>query len=371
MNARHFAWNRFPQRAMLGFLAIVSSGGFNLAYAQNATEHHSNESRGPRPLSGYEDVYPLARDSEFRAAATPVGQILLKLENRTLPMCSGILISPKYVLTARHCLQFEDPATNVLEDLKPSGITFELDYLEYGTSATKVSLKTEPIERGPGDLDFMVLETTADVSLKSRRIPAGGQDPTAKQDLYIIHYPGGQILEVSRYGCRASEKPLDGHYLRHRCDTDEGSSGAPIFNTHFELMGIHLSGGKSDGYDNIGLLLSAIESQSSIVKTALKTYGTKEFPVQAAKPQELVALKFVLPNGQTITKNQTGWMLVLAPQGGKSVPLRQQAASDNDNFLLWDPTNDEFYLVPKNGGTIKQKGGSEMPWTDIGKAVKK
>jgi V8-like Glu-specific endopeptidase len=52
----------------------------------------------------------------------------------------------------------------------------------------------------------------------------------------MIHHPGGRPAEVSGQGLI---RHVDDAYLLHDIPTEEGSSGAPIFNEKWELLALH------------------------------------------------------------------------------------------------------------------------------------
>jgi V8-like Glu-specific endopeptidase len=293
----------------------------------------------------------------------------LQLDDEPKPFCSGLLISSKYILTARHCLQQRIANTDVWEPLKPQQIIFELDYLKYGSAGKTYPLKVVPVEVGTGDLDFAVLEAINAIPLGNRKIPVPGGDPTPKEDLYVIHYPGGETLKLTRRECRAADRPEDGHFFRHVCDTEPGSSGAPVFNINFELIGIHTFSGKGQGSTNGGILLSRIMDQSSIVKTALE-HGSRTFVATTTTPRHLVTDLFTLAGGLTFAKSAEGWRLSQKSELKTKVnPLVEQRSSA-EAFILWDASADVLYLVPKAGGDVKRKEGGEISWTNIGKATR-
>jgi S1-C subfamily serine protease len=56
------------------------------------------------------------------------------------------------------------------------------------------------------------------------------------QEIRLIHHPGGQPVVISDVGQIAQ---VGEDYIDHDVDTESGSSGAPIFNRNWEMVGIH------------------------------------------------------------------------------------------------------------------------------------
>ena len=77
-----------------------------------------------------------------------------------------------------------------------------------------------------------------------------------KKSVYILHYPGGDIIKVS-YGLLKGINNID---INHYCNTQGGSSGSPIISLKsFKVIGIHIGSSKTDNYKfNKGIFIKAI-----------------------------------------------------------------------------------------------------------------
>jgi len=249
-----------------------------------------------------------------------------------------------------------------------------LDYLEFGKSSTRVVLKPDPVEKGDGDLDYIVLESVNDIPVEGRRIPIAGADPESEDDLYVIHHPVSTPLAISNYHCRATEKPAMGKdFFKHLCSTDGGSSGAPIFNADLEVIGIHHEGGLSElpGTYNVGLLMSKILERSSIVKKALADYGGADFGTPKAGVETKTTVTYFLSSGETFVKTSDGWSLSWPNSKGVSGVKLQPQNTASGQILLWDPISDSLFLIPGAGGMVKRKKAEASTWSDFGVATKK
>lgn len=71
---------------------------------------------------------------------------------------------------------------------------------------------------------------------------------TEKDDFVnIIQHPGGQLKQISLYHNIVTH--TDDRIVQYLTDTLKGSSGAPVFNSDWEVVALHHSGGKSKPWE--------------------------------------------------------------------------------------------------------------------------
>lgn len=97
-------------------------------------------------------------------------------------------------------------------------------------------------------------------------------DPEARPRLYIAGHPGGGSLRVSMHDNHLLE--FDDRRLQYRTPTNPGSSGSPVFNDEWELVGVHHAGSTEmprlarpdEAHEaNQGIRLSAIVAALAVV----------------------------------------------------------------------------------------------------------
>lgn len=169
------------------------------------------------------------RDAAMQAMGNPIG-----IYRSSQGSCTGTLIDKDLFITSAHC---EDACADV-------SVTF--GFME----AEETFKCKEIVEKGPTDetkSDFMVIRLEGNPGVSHGWYKLSDQELQPKQPLLIIHHPMGTPMKVSQKDCFFVEEK-DG-MLRHRCDTEPGSSGSAILvpdYTHPEntrIVGIHGYGG--------------------------------------------------------------------------------------------------------------------------------
>jgi S1-C subfamily serine protease len=123
------------------------------------------------------------------------------------------------------------------------------------------------------DLDYTVLsfDDSSQAELQKHRneicayTVAGPPVPDSKQRVYIIGHPWGGILRISLQD--NIFLACNDRFMQYRTPTVPGSSGSPVFDDNWELIGIHHAGGENMplldplgtyGKANEGILIGAI-----------------------------------------------------------------------------------------------------------------
>jgi len=137
---------------------------------------------------------------------------------------------------------------NAKEDIKNTRIIF--DYEEDINGNTKASKSFTINELGPWYLSpvreydvaiFKLLET-AEIE-QYGFIPLKKNDVKKNEFVNIIQHPGGQLKQIALYHNIVTN--TDSRIVQYLTDTMKGSSGSPVFNSNWEVVALHHSGGKS------------------------------------------------------------------------------------------------------------------------------
>lgn len=205
----------------------------------------------PSTVIGEDEIEKLNsfdKNSEIYRQSRPTGRMRIPGLLGIADYCTVSLISPNEILTAAHCLK-EKPAEKLTV------------YFEYYSKDSKknnpyrvLSIKyNSPVE----DIAILVLEDRPGEVYGhyhfAKKIPKTGSS------LYVFQHPGLDEKSISRKNCHLLD--FDTAELAHSCDTHNYSSGSPILNEKFEIVGVH-QGSASDLESNTTVNYGRIMSES-------------------------------------------------------------------------------------------------------------
>ena len=179
-----------------------------------------------------------------KRASRPVARLRILSPDGFAGSGTGSLVSPRLLLTNHHVLRDARWADR-------SEAIFDDEHDENGRGRTNVVFQLLPQEFFLTDpaLDY-TLVAVAPFSEGDRpqplstwgwnRLDGSEGKIVLGEPLNIIQHPNGQPKQVA-----LQENKLIGvkeHWLHYETDTNPGSSGAPVFNNRWELVGLHHSG---------------------------------------------------------------------------------------------------------------------------------
>jgi hypothetical protein len=163
---------------------------------------------------------------------------------------SGVMIAPDLFLTNWH--NGKPPVANFPdrdcwgEEVRQRTMVD----LSWDTDGVSREYTVEEVVAKDKNLDFAILRVQPVTSLGVPR-PAVLKDALATNGLplFIIHHPLGLRKQIITTDCTVTNASytswfgnLQGTDFTHKCDTEGGSSGAPIFNSSGEVVGLHHRG---------------------------------------------------------------------------------------------------------------------------------
>ncbi len=180
---------------------------------------------------------------------------------------TGWLLTPSLLMTNHHVInargEGEADASEADFTLQAKGTVVQYDFNSdsvQGSEATAVSL--EAFHAG---LDYAILRIPDSGRAPLKRAVQAIASAASPVAVNIIQHPGGRS---KRYAIRNNLVcAVTATELRYFTDTEGGSSGSPVFNDNWEVVGLHRASayasnvqfqGKSTAYVNVGTQLGAI-----------------------------------------------------------------------------------------------------------------
>ena len=121
---------------------------------------------------------------------------------------------------------------------------------------------TSPREEQGGD-DWTAVRVRGNPNEKWGSLPLIPATPKLKDEVVIIQHPGGGMKQIALSHNVVAF--VNDRRLQYLTDTMEGSSGAPVFNTDWQLVAVHHKGGylrvpgsKKTVFRNQGININAV-----------------------------------------------------------------------------------------------------------------
>ena len=218
-------------------------------------------------------LLPITFLREAIEAASGVARLVVSFKGASTRCCgSGVRIGPRSVLTAKHVVTSSSGAA--LE-----GIELQFGYERPGKVGWRVGADLSRLAVTDGEpshspaCDWAVVRTLEPIgdNYRPARFAQEGLQPNDRA--YIVQHPRGEPKQIGMHHNWVLS--AEAHVLRYLTDTDHGSSGAPVFNSAWELVAVHHGHGEFDGhrfrYQNLGVRVDCLGDQ-------LRRYAEEQAP---------------------------------------------------------------------------------------------
>ena len=195
----------------------------------------------------------LTRGAEVRRS---IGRVHIRNDVRRTGWGTGFLIAPRLLVTNQHVLDSYAAA---------AASRVEFDYeetFEGGMLETVATFDLDPAtffvcSPAEGGLDYAVVAVAArsrmDCPCPDTDLADFGYHPLVRSEgkllkgelINTVHHPEGQPRQVTLRENRLTaieDAALLGTWMHYETDTEQGSSGAPLYNNQWEVVGIHHAG---------------------------------------------------------------------------------------------------------------------------------
>ena len=164
-------------------------------------------------------------------------------------------------MTNYHCIPRSDGNDLVLEASILMGY-----YDEMSPEATeRFSVDPIPVE-ADRSMDYAILRVSGNPAETWGSLTLSDEDPRPAEELLVIHHPQGLPKRVTRGRCQAAQPRVTlGTDLFHTCDTQGGSSGAPVYSSETgDVLAIHRANATAEF--NTAVRVASLVEKSEIIR---------------------------------------------------------------------------------------------------------
>jgi V8-like Glu-specific endopeptidase len=160
--------------------------------------------------------------------------------------CSAVAVAENVVLTNWHCGNLPDAAALDYWNQSICDATM-IDFSWDGDERSREFACEEVLEASNPQLDLAFLRVRPIERPEALRPATLLDRAPGDEEVVLIHHPAGMPKQITR-DCRAFGESTDVGPTRfaHKCDTETGSSGAPVFDRDGALLGLHHEGFERD-----------------------------------------------------------------------------------------------------------------------------
>ena len=251
----------------------------------------------------YEPIGTLVEDDPLRRKARAVVRLDLLMRDEGGKefgsTCTAWLVGPETLLTNNHCVPGAGGAT------AQRGIAL-FDYLRQDPGGTtQVEVGLEPMATD-AELDYTLLRMAGAAPAGIEPLGVNPRDVRPGERLMLIHHPLGQPKVMTRFQCFVHpDAPRHEFFVPHVCDTEPGTSGAPVFDALGVPVALHHRGGLNPNDANSFNLATALRAVAERHPDMLKTDTVAADSPPPQVPADAVArqggLNAIMSEGETST----------------------------------------------------------------------
>jgi V8-like Glu-specific endopeptidase len=158
-------------------------------------------------------------------------------------VCTGFLVSKNLLLTNNHCLEKSTSFSRLPQGNDCSDIEIQFDFNLQGALEKTTRTRCLRVRGNDPILDYALLQLDPNnikvSGIERRWLKFKDAALSNPAKVVIIHHPAGLAKKIS-YNCDLY--PRTENDLEHNCATASGSSGAPVLNDQWEVIGLHYKG---------------------------------------------------------------------------------------------------------------------------------
>ena len=198
--------------------------------------------------------------------------------------CTAWLVAPELLLTNNHCI----PG---VEGTAQRAIAL-FDYLRQDPAGTtQVPVDVTPLAND-AELDYALVRMNGPAPSGVEPLGVSPREVGPGERLMLIHHPLGQPKMMTRFQCFVHPgMPPHEVYVPHVCDTEPGTSGAPVFDAAGVPVALHHRGGLNPNDANSFNLATAMhavmERHPDLLVAGAAGTGSADAPLQT--PADAVA----------------------------------------------------------------------------------